>query len=227
MRFSTPTLASVLALAVPLGAVLAARQAEGKVGSISGQIEFDREAAAIARRPSVTRLGMPTPREVADRRRAVIYLDNAPTAAFDPRSTARAEMTQRNETFIPHLLAVRVGTTVDFPNEDETYHNVFSLSKARRFDLGRYAAGRSKPVRFDQPGIVRVFCDIHSHMSAFVLVFNHRFFATSDEDGRYSIPDVPPGRYTVMAWNDGSVRDSRAVTVPAGGGTVELDFVLR
>jgi hypothetical protein len=120
-----------------------------------------------------------------------------------------------------------VGTTVDFPNEDETYHNVFSLSKVRRFDLGRYAAGRSKPVRFDEPGVVRVFCDIHSHMSAFVLVFNHRFFATTDADGRYSLPDVPPGRYTVTVWYDGSTRDSRTVTVPTGGGVVDLDFVLR
>ena len=81
-------------------------------------------------------------------------------------------MDQRNERFVPHVLAVMVGTVVDFPNSDLTYHNVFSLSRAKRFDLGRYAAGKSKSVRMDRPGVVRVFCDIHSHMNAFVLVFN-------------------------------------------------------
>ena len=83
-------------------------------------------------------------------------------------------MDQRNETFLPRLLAVQTGTTVDFPNSDSTYHNVFSLSRARRFDLGRYAAGKTKSVRFDRPGVVRVFCDIHSHMSAFIVVFNQK-----------------------------------------------------
>ena len=96
-------------------------------------------------------------------------------------------MDQRNETFVPHLLAVTVGTTVDFPNNDRTYHNVFSLSKAQRFDLGRYAAGRSKAVRFDRPGVVRVFCDIHSHMNAFILVFTHRFFGV--DRCRWPLPD--------------------------------------
>ena len=84
-------------------------------------------------------------------------------------------MDQRNETFVPHVLAITTGTTVDFPNSDRIYHNVFSLSKTAPFDLGRYAVGRSKSVRFDRPGIVRVFCDIHSHMSAFILVFSHPF----------------------------------------------------
>ena len=126
------------------------------------------------------------------RRRAVVYLDPAPRAAFDVSDDRRARMDQKNETFIPHVLAIVAGTTVDFPNSDPTYHNVFSLSKTQRFDLGRYAAGRSKAVRFDQPGIVRVFCDIHSHMSAFILVFAHRYFAVTDEDGRYRIDNVPP-----------------------------------
>ena len=93
-------------------------------------------------------------------------------------------MDQRNETFVPHVLAIVAGTTVDFPNNDQTYHNVFSLSKTKSFDLGRYAVGRSKSVRFDRPGIVRVFCDIHSHMSAFILVFAHRYFSVVDDDGR-------------------------------------------
>ena len=109
-------------------------------------------------------------------------------------------MDQRNESFVPHVLAITVGTVVDFPNSDHIYHNVFSLSKTKTFDLGRYAAGHSKPIRFDRPGIVRVFCDIHSHMNAFILVFNHPFFAMTDADGRYRIDNVPPGTYNVVAW---------------------------
>ena len=138
-------------------------------------------------------------------------------------------MDQRNESFVPHLLAIVAGTTVDFPNNDETYHNVFSLSRAKSFDLGRYAAGKSRPVRFDRPGIVRVFCDIHSHMSAFILVFAHRYFAETDDDGRYRLDNVPPGTYTVAVWNETVHGDppKRAVTVPDGGGDVDADFTIR
>jgi hypothetical protein len=136
-------------------------------------------------------------------------------------------MDQKNETFVPHVLAITVGTTVDFPNSDDKYHNVFSLRGPRPFDLGRYAAGRSKSVRFDRPGIVRVFCEIHSHMSAFILVFNHRYFAVTAADGRYQIGRVPAGRYTLVAWNEGAIRESRAIVIPEDGGAVEADFSLR
>ena len=135
-------------------------------------------------------------------------------------------MDQRNETFVPHVLAITAGTVVDFPNSDRFYHNVFSLSKAARFDLGRYAKGKSKSVRFDQPGIVRVFCEIHSHMNAFILVFAHPFFAITDTDSRYRINNVPPGTYNVIAWNEGVASDPRPVTVAAGA-IAELDFTVR
>jgi hypothetical protein len=123
-------------------------------------------------------------------------------------------------------LAITTGTTVDFPNSDAFYHNVFSLSKTARFDLGRYAAGRSKSVRFDKPGIVRVFCDIHSHMNAFILVFSHPFFALTNAEGRYGIENVPPGSYNVIAWNEGIASDPKPVAVPEGA-AAELDFTLR
>jgi plastocyanin len=158
----------------------------------------------------------------------VVYLENAPISAFEPRPTdLRATINQVNETFVPHVVAVPVGATVDFPNADPFFHNVFSLSKARRFDLGRYAQGRSKAVRFDQPGIVRVFCDIHSHMSAFILVFAHPFFAVTDGGGQYRIDGVPPGNYTVAAWYEGEVRSTRRAAVPPGGGLVRVDFSVR
>jgi plastocyanin len=154
-----------------------------------------------------------------------VYLEEAPLAAFDAPPPGRARLDQRNETFVPYVLAVTAGSTVDFPNNDRIYHNVFSLSKAKRFDLGRYPRGQSRSVRFDRPGVVRVFCEIHSHMSAFILVFAHRYFAVTDAEGRYRIEGVPAGSYTLAVWNDGEVRARREVRVGAGD-TVDRDFVV-
>ncbi len=194
-------------------------------GAIRGRVELRQIPADLGPRPDVAGGGTHRGHGPTDRRRSVVYLDPAPRAAFDVRDEPRARMNQRDETFIPHVLAIVAGTTVEFPNNDSTYHNVFSLSKARSFDLGRYAAGRSKAVRFDRPGIVRVFCEIHSHMSAYILVFSHRYFAVTDDEGRYRIDDVPPGSYTVMAWNEAMPTESQRVTV-ADAGEVDLNFVL-
>lgn len=135
-------------------------------------------------------------------------------------------MDQHNETFVPHVVAITTGTTIDFPNSDPFYHNVFSLSKASRFDLGRYAAGHSRSIRFDKPGIVRVFCEIHSHMNAFILVFSHPFFAVTSAGGDYTIGNIPPGTYNVIAWNEGTASEPKPAAVPDGG-PAELDFTLR
>jgi plastocyanin len=196
-------------------------------GTIHGVVHVVSPPSPPVRRPGVSDLGTNGPTPAPDAARPIVYHEKAPAGAFEERASGRARMTQRHETFLPHVLAVRAGTTVDFPNEDETYHNVFSLSRTRRFDLGRYAAGQSKAVRFDQPGIVRVFCDIHSHMSAFVLVFNHRYFATANAEGRYAIPAIPPGRYIVAVWHEGQVRTSQAVVVPERGGMINADFEVR
>jgi plastocyanin len=207
---------SLLALGAPAPAAGAA---------IQGRVDVQRTFPRMERRPGIGEVGLSAPPGLPDRQRSIVYLESAPRGAFETRE-ARAVMEQRNETFIPHVLAVAAGTTVDFPNRDPTYHNVFSLSKENRFDLGRYARGRSKSVRFDRPGVVRVFCDIHSHMSAFIVVFGHRFFDATDEQGRYRIDGVPPGAYTLVVWNDGQARETREVRVPDQG-VVELDFVVR
>ncbi len=215
-------------LLAPLTAAAPARQIAGApLGTIRGRVQIDRSPQPV-RRPTVNELGAP-PAHGQDAVRSVVYLESAPAPAFSDAAPMRATLDQRNETFVPHVVAITVGSIVDFPNSDHTYHNVFSISKAKSFDLGHYAAGRSKSVRFDRPGIVRVFCEIHSHMSAFILVFNHPYFAVTGADGRYEIGRVPPGRYTLNAWNEGEVRESRAIAVPedAAGAQVEADFTLR
>ena len=200
--------------------------AAARNGSIRGRVEIRRALPSAGPRASVSENAVLKAADFTDRLRSVVYLESAPRAAFEAADPGHAVMDQRNETFVPHLLAITTGTTVDFPNSDRIYHNVFSLSKTRTFDLGRYAVGRSQSVRFDRPGIVRVFCDIHSHMNAFILVFNHRFFAVTDADGRYHIENIPPGTYNVVAWNEGLASEPRAASVPDGG-SAELDFALR
>jgi plastocyanin len=217
--------AGVAVVASLLGAGGDAVIAQATGLGIRGRLDIRRLAKPAERRPDVAAPGAAGPRDVRDLRRGVVYLETAPRAAFDEREPGRAVMDQRHERFIPHVLAVMVGTVVDFPNSDLTYHNVFSLSRAKRFDLGRYAAGKSKGVRMDRPGVVRVFCDIHSHMSAFVLVFNHPFFDVTDDDGRFELPALPAGTYTLVGWYEGEARITRPVTVAAGG-WAEVDLVV-
>lgn len=194
-------------------------------GTIRGRVLLRGAPLEAATRATVSDVGVSNIHIPVDRR-SVVYLDPAPRAAFDAREEPRKRMDQKNETFVPHVLPITAGTTVDFPNSDHTYHNVFSLSKTKSFDLGRYAVGRSKAIRFDRPGIVRVFCDIHSHMSAFILVFAHRYFAMTDEEGLYRIESVPPGTYTVMTWNESAPLDSARVVIPEAGGEVEHNVAL-
>jgi plastocyanin len=218
------SLAALLGLLLawsPAGQTVEARQSAG----IRGRLDIHRLAKPVERRPDVATTGASGPRDVPDLRRGVVYLETAPRSAFDEREPGRAAMDQRNETFVPHVLAVVVGTVVDFPNSDLIYHNVFSLSRAKRFDLGRYAAGKSKSVVMDRTGVVRVLCEIHSHMNAFVLVFNHPFFDVTDPEGRFELPSLPAGTYTVVGWYEGEARITRSVVVPASG-WAELDLVV-
>jgi len=216
-----PALAALLLEALPAG-----RAGAAGGGVIRGRIEFLRDDRPPERRPSISELGMPDAHDIPDQRGGVVYLESAPRGAFEERPGPTVVLDQRNETFVPHVLAITTGTTVRFLNSDKTYHNVFSLSKPKPFDLGRYPTGRSKSVRFDRPGIVRVFCEIHSHMSAFILVFAHTHFAVTNARGEYRIDGLPPGIYTVTVWHPVLAAKTRTVRVPEEGGDVELDFDL-
>lgn len=198
--------------------------AQSRTGAIRGRVDAGDLGTAHPHRPAVVDRARPVA-PTDDRRRAVVYLETAPRGAFDDVGPRRARLDQRDEMFVPHVIAIQVGTTVDFPNNDRTYHNVFSLSRVKSFDLGRYAAGRSKSVTFDRPGIVRVFCDIHSHMNAWILVFAHPFFAVTDADGRFRIDGIPPGTYTVAVWNEAASAESRTVVV-ASGDEADVAFTL-
>lgn len=211
-------LAALLLLAPATGPAAAA--------TLSGRVDLHRPPEPPDARPGVSALGTAGPRARPDRTRSVVYLEIAPQPAFELPVGPPAVLDQRDEAFLPYVLAITVGTTVEFPNNDRTFHNVFSLSKTRRFDLGRYPRGQSRSVRFDRPGVVRVFCEIHSHMNAFVLVFAHPYFALTDGEGRYRLERVPPGEYQLSVWNDGQVRETRAVRVPPDTPVVEQDFSL-
>jgi plastocyanin len=200
-------------------------------GIATGRIEGDVTISTTlsARRPRFriyadpgpgSRPPAPAP-EAAEIRNVVLYLEQAPALAAAP--AARATMRQEDERFAPHVLPILVGTTVDFPNADDVFHNVFSLSRARTFDLGRFPKGSAKSVQFDKSGVVQVFCHIHSDMSAVVLVLDNAFHTVPAADGRYALEGVPPGDYTVVGWHERIKPISRTVHVKAGE-TARLDF---
>ena len=133
---------------------------------------------------------------------AVVWLD-APNAPA-PTPSQKAVLDQRNLSFYPHVLAVRVGTVVDFPNDDRVFHNVFSFRDGKRFDLGMYPVGAVRHITFDKPGMSRIFCNIHPNMAAYVVAVDSPYFAVSDTDGAFTIASIAPGTYTYHAWRPGS-----------------------
>jgi len=155
----------------------------------------------------------------------VVYVEHAPDGVAEDPPGPSPKLAQKDQMFEPRVLAIATGTVVDFPNMDPIFHNVFSLSPVRRFDLGRYPRGHSKQVLFTKPGLCNVYCDIHSNMAAFVLVLPHHAFARPDARGAFALPELPAGHYVLHAWHPdlGDVR--REVDVPARGAVdVDLTF---
>ena len=153
---------------------------------------------------------------------AVVYLDGAFPR---PASVPVKEVAQKDLTFIPALLPIRVGTRVEFPNLDDTYHNIFSYSPAKRFDLGRYRA-EERPIPaevFDKPGLVTLRCDIHEHMRGLILVLSTSHFVMTDTDGHFRLSGLPAGRYTLKAWIDSRTTREKSVELKDGQ-TLHVDF---
>ncbi len=160
----------------------------------------------------------------------VVYVEGAVgTNNAPPTNSAQVATTrvaQEGAMFSPHVLPIMVGTTVEWPNKDTIYHNVFSVSEAKSFDLDLYKGNPSdKRVTFDKPGRVDVFCSIHKDMNCIVLVLENPYFASTDEKGNYKIQNVPPGKYKLKAWHERLPADEREIIVPPNG-EVKADFVL-
>jgi len=135
------------------------------------------------------------------------------------------KITQKGAMFSPHILPVVAGTTVEWPNNDEIFHNVFSISDAKQFDLGLYKHPEIKRVTFDKPGRIDVFCSIHAAMNCVILVLPTPHFAGTDDKGRYSITNMPPGTYKLRAWHERLPSQVKEITVPDNG-EVKVDFTL-
>lgn len=153
---------------------------------------------------------------------AVVYLEGS---FPKPASLPAAQMAQKDLAFVPMLLAVQTGTKVEFPNFDDTYHNIFSYSPAKRFDLGRYRRDeRPVPAQsFDVPGLVVLRCDIHEHMRGLILVLDTPYFVLTDTGGRYRLSGLPAGRHTLKVWLDSKTTLERPVELQAGA-TLRADF---
>lgn len=155
----------------------------------------------------------------------VVYIDQ-PMTDFPATATAQTvKTTQKDANFEPHVLPVVVGSTVRWPNEDDIYHNVFSMSDAKEFDLGYYKKEKLPEVVFDKVGRVDVFCAIHPKMHCIILVLPNPFFAAADDKGRFAIRKLPAGTYKVRAWHERIPSQVKEVVVPADG-EVKVEFTL-
>jgi plastocyanin len=205
-----------------LGALLAGSALAPAQATVEGRVELPKRHAApvlTKRYEIVSKGGVLSPSPPL----AVVYLEGS---FAKPGALPTKQIVQKELTFIPALLPVQVGTKVEFPNlEEDTYHNIFSYSPAKRFDLGRYRPDE-KPVPsqvFDVAGLVTLRCDIHEHMRALVLVLATPHFVTTDDEGRFRLKGLPAGRYTLKAWVDSRVTHEKPVELKSGS-SLHVDF---
>jgi plastocyanin len=154
--------------------------------------------------------------------RVIVYLDGP---GLDASAPDNVTMTQRNQRFDPEILAVPVGSTVSFPNADPIFHNVFSLSKIKQFDLGYYPQGQTRVVKFERPGLVQVYCHLHADMGAAILVVPNSSWTRPMTDGSFSLAGIPPGSYQLEAWHRAAGLFTRRITVTSGQ-TIAVDIVI-
>jgi plastocyanin len=204
------------------GLLLATEASVLSQGSIEGRVDLPkaRSAPVMTKRYEVVTTGGVL---ATNPPLAVVYLEGS---FPKPASLATKQVAQKDLAFVPALLPIQVGTKVEFPNlEKDTYHNIFSYSPAKRFDLGRYRPDE-KPVPsqiFDVAGLVTLRCDIHEHMRGLILVVATPHFATTDESGHFRLTGLPAGHYTLKAWVDSRTTREQPIDLK-GGATVHVDF---
>jgi plastocyanin len=192
-------------------------------GRVAGSVKLTLANSAPSSASAYERRSVgPRPKAQPELKNVVIFFSSLPATKVAP---VQASIAQKDEQFTPHLVAVPAGSSVAFPNEDPFFHNVFSLSRGASFNLGRYPSGASRSRTFTRPGIVKVFCEIHSHMSAVVRVFDHGWFTVPNADGTFAIDEVPAGDHTLVAWHEriGERRDR--ITIKPGA-TTTINFTL-
>lgn len=199
------------------------RRSAERGGALTGSVEITSQLSSRKMRfrlysdPRPVDADRPDVGAGAEFQNVVVYLDSVP---FTDRALERRPrplvIAQKNETFAPHVLPVLKGDLVEFPNQDPVFHNVFSLSSASSFDLGRYPRPHSKSVRFVRSGIVKVFCHIHSDMSSVVMVLDNPYFTIPDSDGHFRISGIPPGTYRVVVWHERARPAMRRIQILPG-----------
>jgi len=220
---------SVVSLVTAL-AVIASARAGTITGTVRAQPKEGAEDGAGGGKYDTRKFKFAERIDYAEMREFVVYIEGpAGTNATAPDKPVQVQTSrkihQKGAMFVPHVLPVLVGTTVEWPNNDEIFHNVFSISDAKPFDLGLYKHPEVKRVTFDKPGRVDAFCSIHKTMNCVILVLENPHFAATDERGRYSIPNVPAGTYKLKAWHERLPGQVKQVVVPENG-EVPADFTL-
>lgn len=215
------------ALTVFVGSDGAGQQAPR--GSVAGQVTVSAEPPVppASLSPYARRRYSPpqSPGVAGGEEDAFVYLElvsgDVPSSGSVP-----TRIVQRERTIIPHVSVAQVGQLVEFPNEDDVYHNLFSLSPGNRFSLGRYAPGVTETNQFESPGVVQLFCDIHAEMAGVILVVSTPYAARVQPGGRYRLGDVPAGAYRAIAWHPTAGADTVAVTVREAQ-EISQDYSLR
>ncbi|MFT3869883.1 MAG: carboxypeptidase regulatory-like domain-containing protein [Nibricoccus sp.] len=218
MKIPTPAILVVLALSsLPsLG-----RSEEPSTATIEGRVELPKAARRTVmqqRYEVITNSGVVS----IDPPTAVVYLEGS---FPKPNELPKAQVVQKDYTFIPAVLPIQVGTRVEFPNEDKAFHNIFSYSPAKRFDLGRYRPDE-RPIPseiFDKPGLVTLRCEIHEHMRAIILVLDTPHFVLTGADGTFKMTGLPPGHYKLKAWLNSKTTLEKEVDLSSGS-VVRGDF---
>ena len=205
------------------GAASGREGGQNATGRVTGTVKLTMVRSAPSAATAYERRAVgPRPKPQPELRNVVIFFTGLPATKGAPM---QATIAQRDEQFVPHLVAVTAGSSVAFPNQDPFFHNVFSLSRGGSFNLGRYPSGASRSKVVTRPGIIKVFCEIHSHMSAVIRVFDHPWFTVPSDEGTFTIDNVPPGDHLLAAWHEriGERRDR--VTIRAGV-TTQVAFTL-